>query len=97
MTADPEAHDDRKRPLDNRAGDIARFSKGSSLRPKAVAGIDIPKDGPKQIRVNADALPGRGENDLLKMLSMQVLDATKINQHSDAKATERYNATCSPA
>jgi len=93
MTADPEAHDDRKRPLDNRTGDIARFSKGSSLRPKAVAGIDIPKDGPKQIRVNADALPGRGQDELLKMLAMQVLDATKINQHSDTDATQRYNAT----
>jgi hypothetical protein len=87
MTADPEAHDDRKRPLDNRTGDIARFSKGSSPRPKAVAGIDIPKDGPKQIRVNADAL--RGQDELLKMLAMQVLDATKINQHSDTDATQK--------
>jgi hypothetical protein len=37
MTRNPEAHDD---PLDNRTGDTARFSKGSSHRPKAVAGID---------------------------------------------------------
>src|SRR6187551_3456108 len=65
----------------------------SSHRPKAVAGIDTPKDGLKQIRVNAEALPGRGEDDLLKMFAMQVLDATKINQHSDTNATQRYNAT----
>jgi hypothetical protein len=65
----------------------------SSHRPKAVAGIDTPKDGLKQIRVNADALPGRGDDDLLKMLAMQVLDATKINQRSDTDATQRYNAT----
>ena len=65
----------------------------SSHRPKAVASIDTPKDGLKQIRVNADALPGRGDDDLLKMLAMQVLDATKINQRSDTDATQRYNAT----
>jgi hypothetical protein len=51
-----------------------------------------PKQGVKQIHINGDAIPGRGEDDLLTLLAMQVLDATKINTHTDADKAQRYNA-----
>jgi ATP-dependent Clp protease adapter protein ClpS len=51
-----------------------------------------PKEGVKQIHSNGDAIPGRGGDDLLTLLAMQVLDATKINTHTDADKAQRYNA-----
>ncbi len=59
----------------------------------AIKDVDDPEVGlRRQISLNEDAIPGRGEDDLLLQLAKQVLDATKINQHTVADATERYNA-----
>jgi hypothetical protein len=61
--------------------------------PKVVRKVVDEGEGRRQMLLNAEAMPGRGEDDLLLLLTNQVLDATKINAHTEAQATERYNAT----
>ena len=46
----------------------------------------------RQMSVNQDAIPSSGEDQMFLQLAKQILDATKINQHDAADATERYNA-----
>jgi hypothetical protein len=65
--------------------------------PRAVIEIKDTEDSEggvrREISINQQAIPGRGEDDLFTLLALQVLDATKINQHKVTDATERYNAT----
>lgn len=50
-------------------------------------------EGTRTCLLNKDAMPGRGdEDDVLALLADQVLAATKINQHTEADVTKRYNA-----
>jgi hypothetical protein len=64
--------------------------------PRAVLEIkDGKEDGGRigrKISINEHAIPGRGEDDLLLLLTHQVLSATKINTHTAEEATDRYNA-----
>jgi hypothetical protein len=61
--------------------------------PRVVLGITDSEDGVRQMCLNQHAIPGRCEDDVLTLLAKQVLDATKINQHTEADMAERYNAT----
>jgi len=46
----------------------------------------------RKVALDKDAIPGKGEDDALLLLTKQVIDATKINRHTAEEATERYNA-----
>jgi hypothetical protein len=52
-----------------------------------------PRENVRQVSINKDAMPQRGDDDVFVLLTKQVLDATKINKHTDDEAAERYNAT----
>jgi hypothetical protein len=70
----------------------------SLIPPKFVREVKDIKDGEggiekRQICINAEAFPGRGEDPFLLMLAHQVLDATKINTSTAEDAETRYNAT----
>lgn len=66
--------------------------KPKSKRPSAVLEIKTTEDGVKTMCLNKDAMPARAEDDVLILLASQVLSATRINQHTDAEAIERYDA-----
>ena len=66
--------------------------------PKAVLHIKDVQDpqagsNTRQIALNAEAIPGRGQDAFLLMLAHQVLDATKIDTSTAEDAETRYNAT----
>ena len=70
----------------------------TDVTPKAVLHIKDVQDpqagsNTRQVSLNAEAIPGRGEDAFLLMLAHQVLDATKIDTSTAEEAETRYNAT----
>ena len=70
----------------------------TDVTPKAVLHIKDVQDpqagsNTRQIALNAEAIPGRGQDAFLLMLAHQVLDATKIDTSTAEEAETRYNAT----
>jgi hypothetical protein len=70
----------------------------TDVTPQAVLHIKDVQDpqagsNTRQIALNAEAIPGRGQDAFLLMLAHQVLDATKIDTSTAEDAETRYNAT----
>src|SRR5689334_16623334 len=65
--------------------------------PKVVHEINDVQDADgvttRKLTLNGEALPGQGQDDLLLLLTQQVLDATKIDTSTAKEAETRYNAT----
>ena len=69
----------------------------TARHPKVVLEIKDVEDAEgittRKLSLNSEALPGRGEDDVLLLLAQQVLDATKIGNSTAKDAETRYNAT----
>ena len=81
-----------------RTSDVKRNRAMLTARhPKVVLEIKDVEDAEgittRKLSLNSEALPGRGEDDVLLLLAQQVLDATKIGNSTAKDAETRYNAT----